>query len=117
MTHLSEIANDLLTTALEGGSNYWAQIETSIPKSEDPTRQCFSERVWDFIMSGGSVAVSDLEEGDDLGTFNNDSLVNAFKVMEETYPYHYKNAVNDEWDGITADVFFQCAVMGKIVFG
>jgi len=37
--------------------------------------------------------------------------------MKENYPEHYANAITENYDADTADVWFQLVVMDEVVFG
>ena len=100
---------DLLITALDGGSNYWADLYGSL---ED-------------IMNGGTVSVVDAETGESLGIVCYQSIATALQLMAKgedrngkKIPIrHWQAIVEENDDAETADVFFQMAVMGEIVFG
>ena len=126
---------DVFVTAIEGGSNYWYYI-LDVPKDiEYMTKQedlAFSEACGKHVLDGGELTIYDAEEvaemddpdndyADDkpepLGTINMDSLLDAISIMKKDYPERYEAIVMDEYDAEDADVFFQIATMGEIVFG
>jgi hypothetical protein len=104
---------DLIITALEGGSNYWYWIEEDI---NVPSGMAYSEAFAETALTTG-VNVNDLENPNEvLGRITIDSIRNAVAIIAEKYPWHFGNLFGD-YDAETADVFFQVAVMGDIVFG
>lgn len=126
---------DVFVTAIEGGSNYWYYIldvpkeVTYMVKQED---MAFSEACGKHVLNGGELTIYDVEEvgdmedvGNDyaqdkpepLGTINMDSLLDAINIMKRDYPERYESIVMDEYDAEDADVFFQIATMGEIVYG
>jgi len=130
---------DIFVTALEGGSNYWYYI-LDIPKEiKYMIKQeglAFSEACGKYVLDGGELAIYDKEElnnvgiGDEdsdletysnkpepLGYVNMDSLLDAIRVMKQDYEDRYKNIIMDEYDADDADIFFQLATMGEVVFG
>jgi hypothetical protein len=129
---------DVFVTALEGGSNYWYYI-LDVPKEITyMTKQeglAFSEACGKYVLQGGELTIYDKEELDDvhvdyeegdlniysnkpdpLGYVNMDSLLDAIQIMRRNYKERYENIVMDEYDSDDADVFFQLATMGEVVF-
>jgi hypothetical protein len=126
---------DVFVTAIEGGSNYWYYILdvpkeiTYMVKQEDTP---FSEACGKHVLNGGELTIYDVEEVGDmedvdndyaqdkpepLGTITMDSLLDAINIMKRDYPDRYESIVMDEYDAEDADVFFQIATMGEIVYG
>lgn len=103
---------DLIITALEGGSNYWYWIEEKI---NIPNGMSYSEAFAETALTTG-VNVNDIETNEALGRITIDSIIKAISIIAEKYPHHLEGILGD-YDAETADVFFQCAVMGDIVFG
>ena len=76
----------------------------------------YSEAFAETALTTG-VNVNDIENPNEvLGRITIDSIRNAVSIIAEKYPWHFGNLFG-EYDSETADVFFQCAVMGDIVFG
>ena len=79
----------------------------------------------DKIYQGSSIKVYDREsvdpdlltDGDLLGVLSMESIKKALRLMNEDYPRHYKDMVEEQGDAITGDIFFQLCVMGEVVFG
>jgi len=44
-------------------------------------------------------------------------LFEGLENMHEESPRHYKDFIEENWDAITADVFLQYALFGKVIFG
>jgi len=126
---------DVFVTAIEGGSNYWYYILdvpkeiTYMVKQEDIP---FSEACGKHVLNGGELTIYDVEEVGDmedvdndyaqdkpepLGTITMDSLLDAINIMKRDYPDRYESIIMDEYDAEDADVFFQIATMGEIVYG
>lgn len=111
---------DLLITALEGGSNYWYAIGDSpeFKALEKKPSEAYSERVFRFIENGGSLPIFDLELEDEfLGNLTKESFNKGAAVMLEHYKSHFANILTEDWDAETADVWFQCCIMGDIMYG
>ena len=125
---------NVFVTAIEGGSNYWAQI-LDIPRDVEflvKKGMTFSEACGKYVLYGGDLTIYDAEEvtemedpeniystdkPDPLGTIDMDSLLDAISIMKRDYPDEYENIVMDEYDANDADVFFQVATMGEVVYG
>jgi len=118
---------DVMITALEGGSNYWymtdvEQIEGLIRENGETTTEAigfsitrnpeFKMPVWDLEEMGDGEPKID---GDGfLGFLTPESVKKAFETMP---PSRLSSILEEEYDADDADVFFQYAVMGEIVFG
>lgn len=126
---------DVFVTAIEGGSNYWyyildvpKEITYMVKEEEIP----FSEACGKHVLNGGELTIYDVEEVMDmedidndyaqdkpkpLGTINMDSLLDAISIMKRDYSEKYENIIMDEYDAEDADIFFQIATMGDVVYG
>jgi hypothetical protein len=62
----------------------------------------------------------ELEEGGDgelLGNVTQESMYRAFELAEKDYSEIYERVISGQEDASDADVIFQLATMGEIVFG
>lgn len=128
------IAN-LMISALEVGSNYWARSATLTnvhPASGDPqaikTAQTLlanplyyaDEALYrhDFTIE---MRFDDPDTPDGGGekkkNITNVDLQRAVVIIADKYPQHLSGVFGYDDDAITADVFLQCAVFGEIVYG
>jgi hypothetical protein len=134
---------DLLTSAFEGGSNYWIDFVHN-KEGED----------WDKLPKGGFQYVQEvpflggtllIEPNENPGTpkvpgvrtklqrrdeepykeevwvLNLEALERGIKTMAALKHgeggHHWPNFLNDHADAETGDVFLQCCLFGEIVFG
>lgn len=108
-----EVIKDLLLTALEGGSNYWYMIEYH------NTKDIKAESLYDTpLHSKGFIVFSLLEEDDDR-TFllNSEAITKGWNTIEDRFPMHLKDAIEENGDACTGDVFLQCCLFGGVVYG
>lgn len=121
--HLEHFDN-VIITALEGGSNYWYQLFTDdyrdqlVPKTEK--RLALSERISEslYINPKFELKVYDVENPNDLlGTVTQASMFKAFQIAEQEWDSAYENIMEEQYDVSDADIVFQLATMGKVVFG
>ena len=111
--------NDLIVSAVEGGSNYWAKVK--FPNNYKDNFKSYEE----IPMQGGEIEVFDIETGELLGVLNKTTIQTGLQLManckdiegKQVPNRHFKNLAIDNEDAETADVFMQLAVMGTIVFG
>ena len=101
VTH-EELA-DIIITAVEGGSNYWAVFKSYKPDE-------------------GSVIVceDDQETAAAAGwhCIGPDSIAHGMSIAGAKYPHQLARWLRDRiGDAETADVFLQCAVFGELVYG
>ena len=132
---------NLLISALEGGSNYWCIARPKTPSAEalrifekiERSDECdegmkglaMSELIARYVWAGGRVEFQGAEntgyvEYDNESSvweFDLDGVMRGFKLMQETQPRHWSDFKRDNADADTADVWFQLALMGEITFG
>jgi hypothetical protein len=115
---------DLLCSALEGGSNYWYQIEKFItpPTPVAHTGLDGIYRHVDYpLCDGGAIVVSDRRGAspDDVKTTTVDwpRLQEGLRLMAERYPRHFGDWLAERDDADTGDVFLQLCVLGEVVYG
>lgn len=114
-----QVFSDMLITALEGGSNYWyflPDLSMVTRKKGEPWSVAIGRAVW---HDGAEVPVDDCNEkaGTRLGMLTRASMEKALDLMMRKHPRHYADLFDGNDDATTADVWFQLAVMGDIVFG
>jgi hypothetical protein len=119
-TGLKVFTNDevynLLVSALEGGSNYWYMIDdTNVPRRKQDIP--FVDQLLQAIQAGIEVKISDSETDEVLGALTRKSWANAERLMLAEHRGHAGDVLSGHDDAATGDVFFQLAVMGKVVYG
>jgi len=114
---------DIIITALEGGSNYWYELDTNEFKDKLPKNdKTFSEKISEALFNDTTfeMNVYDIERiniDDILGTVTQASIKKAIEIAYKDYPNIYSDFIEGTGDAETADVLFQLAVMGKLIFG
>ena len=117
-TVTDERVTDLITSALEGGSNYWYMIDISQSTLVNDAHYLVEQP-----MRGGNLCVGlkNEEDGPVNGltqwNLNRESCKQGLEIMSRTYPRHFADWLNKNDDAITGDVFLQCALFGEIIFG
>lgn len=107
---------NLIVTALEGGSNYWYLIRgwgsLSCKTAHEPTTTRVGIEL--YTNPDYKLDVYDLENPDDLlGSVTQGSVLKALQERQK----QTSDLLNGEYDAETADILFQQAVMGELVFG
>ena len=103
----------LLTSAFEGGSNYWiggADVE-GIPAES-----------WEYLqdvplIEGGVLWISVSEEDGKRYRLYWEAIVRGLITMSKKEPRHFFDAAKEDGDGITGDVFLQCCLFDEVVYG
>lgn len=109
---IDALMEGLLVGALEGGSNDWYVI------LNDNKAQIGADHITQVpFRQGGFLLIADIEDNDDQVRIDKAKLLEGWEIFKEKYPEHYKDAISEKDDADTADVFFQCACWGEIVFG
>lgn len=119
---------DLLCSAMEGGINYWAQIE----KYKEPSQPVDLTLFEDDLVIGktvykhihypltpdGAVIIKDIE-GNENKKYKLDrkAIKKGLNIFAEKYPVHFGNWLSEDDDAITGDVFVQCCLFGEVVYG
>jgi hypothetical protein len=132
----AQLVEDTIVTALEGGSNYWYWVkieenwfevakryDIAEAKKQTPPRLSlspFSVMISNALMNveNFQMNVYDLEDTDErLGTLTKESFVRGCEMCCVNYPEIWANLITGNYDAGDADVLFQLAVMGDVVFG
>lgn len=105
---------NVIVTALEGGSNYWYFVNhEDIPPGDGPASVRISKEI--FNNPSFTLPVYDLENPDELlGEFK---LSNILEHSAELAPWALSDLLSDNLDATGADALFQIGVMGEIIFG
>jgi hypothetical protein len=107
---------DVIITALEGGSNYWYTINSiDIPPKYvgcGSRVDRIAEKLWDDPEY--KLPIYDVEDdSEQLGELSMQGFLdNAVKDI-----WAFNEMLNGEFDANTADILFQLAIMGEIVYG
>lgn len=119
---------NLLTTALEGGSNYWYFINTEQAKAIRKYKQkslerdpdygdCFSSMMHTAMLNGEKIFIQDIEDQDtNLGIFSSESILKGERILADKYKQTLGNILKEQDDTEDADIWFQLCVMGKVEF-
>ena len=102
--------NNLIVDAIEIGIDYWCE---NWPEAKDKS-EFYSERVWETVKAGCA-----LEFGNDdkKGTLSLDSIAKGLNLIMKKYPRCYAEIKEGNYDAISADMFFQMSVFGKLIYG
>lgn len=117
------LINDLLCTALEGGSNYWYYLgdidrkhfikgETLV---DNLTRSFLTDKKYKLPVYDIESA-EEFEDMDKLGDVTYRDMEWALSEMALEYPKNFANIVREQYDADDADVWFQLATMGSVEF-
>jgi hypothetical protein len=115
---------DLLCAGFEGGIGYWAVI-TGYVKPEDfgGQRRRFmggeTPKYIDYPLSPcGAVLIEEVENDDHVQLrLDYPAVERGLEIMQDKYPRHFGNWLSEDDDATTGDVFIQCCLFGKIVYG
>jgi hypothetical protein len=110
---------DILTNALEGGSNYWYFIkEFNYPEGQTKESLGIEFAHVELPFKGGSLTFIDQEEDDGKEyTLDLEAIRKGTEVMAEKYPKHFSDFLAEDDDAITADVWLQCCLFGEAIYG
>lgn len=117
--------SDLLSSAFEGGSNYWYTIDEFIkPKGAPRTwkQRAYPDEVFrhlDYPLNkGGALLIEDKESGvSDHHRLDLPAIEKGLEVFATKYPRHFGDWLAENDDATTGDVFLQCCLFGEVVYG
>lgn len=121
-----ELLEDVIVTALEGGSNYWyfinkenvSKVRSSVPKTVDPY---LSTAIITAILDHGvEVQINDLENKTEvLGVLSKERIKERMEELYTNPKYKWAIQAHEEevGDAESADIVFQYLVMGDVWFG
>jgi hypothetical protein len=107
----------IVTGALEGGINYWAGLDNSLPEWEnEPEEIPSSQYAFQLLVEGKSVKFYDIEKSDDDSDWilTMDKLIKGIQKDFEERP---EDIDLDSTDAITYDCIIQYALFGELVYG
>lgn len=123
-----DLIKDLIITALEGGSNYWYDLDkedlNKVKAHYHPEVRCnkpFAEMIAEKVIENKiKIAIYDVESEDEpekLGILSFESIKTGLRLMLTHSPIQFGDIFSETYDVYTADTLLQYAVMGKIVYG
>ena len=92
---------DLVISAWEGGSSYW----------------CKSSDSWKDLFNKKTITVLDLEDNNKKHEIGMCDLETGLAVMANQFPSCFGDFISGNDDANTADVFWQCSVLGEVLYG
>lgn len=114
ITHTTEIEeeriDDLLTSAFEGGSNYWYQIDNQTTPFEG-----FAGEAW---RQPGGILIKDMENEADPGkVLDAEAVERGLQLMADKFPSRWADFITENDDAETGDVFLQLCLFGEVIYG
>ena len=113
---------DLIVTALEGGSNFWYDLSDEaikiINNATKGQKEPLSIRFWKALQNGAVIPINDIEEEDSkIGEISLASIEKGEQLLADKYPSHLADILSESGDANTADVWFQLCTLGEVVYG
>lgn len=110
----------LLSSAFEGGSNYWytitefgeptkVEFRTAISDSDKASTEIVYRHIDYPLNPDGFLMIGDLEDEERKPLkLNLVSIQAGLTIMAEKYPDHFADIIKENDDATTGDVFLQC---------
>ncbi len=125
---------DVLTNALEGGSNYWisyAEVELPEgaamqdvrrggrlqPKCHDGTEDYYHFQVLVPTLEGGRLRIFPDDKSRPVAILDLPAIQRGLDLMTGPLLRHMHDILNENDDADTGDVLLQLAVFGDVVYG
>jgi len=125
-----ETFENIICTALEGGSNYWYILGDikGCPFPDELPGKAPSERIAYGLWHNkdAEVYIHDCEmdirsesedDGELLGILTHNSVRERMQLATENHLSELESMISGDFDAWTADTLFQVLVMGEVVFG
>jgi hypothetical protein len=117
-----DMIENVIVSALEGGSNYWYFIDVADFEDDLPPKGnlALTERISEAVYKNPAfkMPVYDVEDEDDvLGYLSQKNLRRGLELCAKDYPEVFQLFTQNEIDAGDADVIFQLTVMGEVTFG
>jgi len=143
---VKELRQNLIVSAFDGGSNYWAyMLAYDLPtgkKVEDYEDKDYGEGLGRYnipFAPKSAIVFTTVDELAEAGVtqgfhgyedptdeqiaklkkwrLDKKTLVRGWKVMHDDYPSHYGDAISENDDAGTGDVYLQCCLFGEVIYG
>lgn len=121
-----EMEENLLTGAIEGGSNSWYWLgEDAIAIINEVNTEAsglsvapLSTKMWKTIKAGKSIPIRDIENKDEiLGLINMQAIVIGEQLMAKNHSLDFLAIIDECDDASTADMWFQYAIFKEVIYG
>ena len=110
-TFKAEDVADLLTSALEGGSNYWYRIKAH-------NRVKLELKYVSEVPLHPDGFIIFTSEMDSTGhKLDRNSIIKGIKTFKDKFPRHYSDWKMETGDASTGDVFLQCCLFDDVLYG
>ena len=106
ITHSDERVSDLLINAVETVSAYWC---SNISQKHEGDIYDISNPDWKWEVTDGHSGT--------VHVITRTELQSGLDKMKEIVPHQFNYWMNESDDAVTADCFFQCVVLGDVVYG
>lgn len=119
---MEPLFSNVIVTAYEGGSTYWAYVKDKIPTFPDNPefdKLAPSERLVRKLIDDPEykLDVFDVETDERLGSLSQASMCKAFQLAAVMCPHVLSSVLSDNYDANDADILFQYAIMEELVYG
>lgn len=120
-----EVIENIVVTALEGGSNYWyyigeeaiKRINSVAPRTNNSS---FSERVIKAVFDYDIIVpIHDIEDtdGEPIGELNVKTFEERLELCASEALWALQEEIDERGDAGSSDVIFQYLVLGDYVYG
>jgi len=100
------VIDELITTAVEGGSGYWA----AFPKYDH-------REIYKVVDGDEEFLVVDHEDGEKKYLLSQKKIKRGLQAMAEAFPNKFRKMAEGDYDADDADAFLQFCLFGKLVYG
>lgn len=121
-----EVLENIVITALEGGSNYWyyiseeaiKRINSVAPRTND--NSSFSERLFRAVFDYDIIVpIHDIEDtdGEPVGELNVKTFEKHLEICASEALWALQEEIDERGDAGSSDVVFQYLALGDFIYG
>lgn len=108
--------DDLLCSAFENGSRYWAVCTSSKDPPAEQHRAKVEYNYQKCMYPGGYCMLRDIE-AEKTYRLDYTVLLRGLSTFAQKEPKHFADFMSENDDAVTGDVFLQCCLFGEVVYG
>ena len=111
-----ELIENILVTAFEGGSTYWAKWANIADKKDAKKVACFTSEYLTRTKKKDAKLIIWTDDDDKI-EITKKSIIDALQQIDSEYPETLNRILNEEYDADDTDIVLQMACFKEIVFG
>lgn len=98
-------------------NKYWYSDANEKNRKANPT-PCIEDKIWTYVTANDDHIFKFIDKEDGSESFMTwPRIQEGTNTMAEKYDWHFMDLIMENDDAVTADVWFQCVLLGEVVYG